>query len=166
MPNRGKEAIEPEIAELETAIRRMSYLLTLTRRHDRMKQQSGVPLDRAAMTVLLQLAESGSTRPGELADLLHVEPPHATRQVQLLERSGYAERVPDPGDGRAQQIRLTPAGRRAAGRIRDAGRKNVQMVLGHWSRNDLRVLTDLLVRLVDDFVADAADPSELSAKVG
>jgi DNA-binding MarR family transcriptional regulator len=61
---------------------------------------AGVPLDRAAVTVLLELADSGAMRPGELAARLEVEAPHVTRQVQLLEKAGYAARGADPDDRR------------------------------------------------------------------
>jgi len=94
------------------------------------------PLDRAAVTVLLQLAEAGAMRPGELAARLEVEAPHITRQVQRLAQAGYAERAPDPDDRRAQLIALTPADRAAARRIRETGRNGMQAALAHWSPQD------------------------------
>jgi DNA-binding MarR family transcriptional regulator len=164
----GVATIRPEIVELETAIRHMAYVMTRTRRQDLMKQLSGVPLDRAAMAVLLQLDESGPTRPGELADLLQVEAPHVTRQIQLLERVGYTQRVPDPDDGRAQLVRLTSAGRAAARRIRDTSRTSLETALTHWAPTDLHTLSGLLRRLIDDFISDATPGSSppLAAKAG
>ncbi len=88
------------------------------------------------MTVLLQLAEAGAMRPGELAARLEVEAPHITRQVQRLAQAGYAERAPDPDDRRAQLIALTPADRAAARRIRETGRNGMQAALAHWSPQD------------------------------
>jgi DNA-binding MarR family transcriptional regulator len=162
------ETIRPETVELETAIRHMAYVMTRTRRHDRMKQLSGVPLDRAAMAVLLQLDESGPTRPGELAELLQVEAPHVTRQIQLLERAGYTQRLSDPDDGRAQLVRLTSTGRAAAQRIRDTSRTSLQTALAQWAPTDLHTLSGLLRRLIDDFMADATqgDSLHLPAKAG
>lgn len=55
-----------------------------------------------------------------------------TRQVQRLQLAGYADRVPDPDDRRAQLITLTPAGRAAADRIREAGTGGMQAALAHW----------------------------------
>lgn len=46
--------------------------------------------------------------------------------MDWLVKAGYAERAPDPGDRRAQLIRLTPSGQAAARRIRQAGRKSMQ----------------------------------------
>jgi DNA-binding HxlR family transcriptional regulator len=90
------------------AITRIGYLITRARRHDLVRTVAAVPLDRAAVMVLQQLAEAGPVRPGELAARLEVEAPHVTRQVQRLQQVGYADRVPDPGDRRAQLIQLTP----------------------------------------------------------
>ena len=107
--------------EILRAITRISYLITRARRHDRVRTVAAVPLDRAAVMVLGQLAEAGPVRPGELAARLGVEAPHVTRQVQRLQQAGYADRAPDPDDRRAQLIKLTPAGKAASDRIREAG---------------------------------------------
>lgn len=116
---------------------------------------SGLPLDRAAVAVLRQLAESEPLRLGELAVRLSVEASHVTRQVQHLERGGYASRVRDPDDRRAQRVRLTPAGEDAFARIREAGARGMQMALAGWSSEELRQLASLVHRMVDDFMGRA-----------
>jgi DNA-binding MarR family transcriptional regulator len=146
-----------DVAELDRALTRISYLLTRARRNDLITQAAGVPLDRAAVVVLLHLAEAGSMRPGELAARLEVEAPHITRQVQRLAQAGYVDRATDPDDRRAQLIRLTAPGRAAARRIREAGRKSMQAALAHWSPEDRHQLTTLFHRMVDDFLAYAAE---------
>ena len=115
---------------------------------------AAVPLDRAAVMVLGQLAEAGPVRPGELADRLGVEAPHVTRQVQRLQQAGYADRVPDPDDRRAQLIQLTPAGRAASDRIREA--TSAPACRPPWRtgpRRNRHQLATLLHRMVDDFLA-------------
>src|SRR5262245_58248937 len=109
-----------------------------------MKATARVPLDRAAMAVLRELDESGAMRLGELAAVLQVEAPHITRQVQLLERKGYARRRPDPDDKRAQRIELTVAGKRAAERVRVASQRGIHEALAHWAPEQLRELGTLL----------------------
>src|SRR6266704_3226193 len=116
--------VSADVAELDRALTRIAYLLTRNRRNG--LTAAGVPLDRAAVTVLLELADSGAMRPGELAARLEVEAPHVTRQVQRLEKAGYAARGADPEDRRAQLIQLTPSGAAAAGRIREVGRSGVR----------------------------------------
>jgi DNA-binding MarR family transcriptional regulator len=145
-----------DAAEILREITRIAHLITRARRHDRVRTVAAVPLDRAAVTVLGQLAEAGPVRPGELAARLGVEAPHVTRQVQRLQQAGYADRVPDPDDRRAQLIQLTPAGRAASDRIREAGTAGMQAALAHWPPQELHQLATLLHRMVDDFLAYAA----------
>jgi DNA-binding MarR family transcriptional regulator len=145
-----------DAAEILRAITRIAYLITRARRHDVVRAVAAVPLDRAAVMVLGQLAEAGPARPGELAARLSVEAPHVTRQVQRLQQAGYADRAPDPDDRRAQLIQLTPAGRAAADRIRQAGETGMQAALAHWPPAELHQLATLLHRMVDDFLAYAA----------
>jgi DNA-binding MarR family transcriptional regulator len=152
-PTAAGSGVLADVAELDRALTRIAYLLTRNRRNGLTTTAAGVPLDRAAVTVLLELADSGAMRPGELAARLEVEAPHVTRQVQRLEKAGYASRGPDPDDRRAQLIQPTPAGRAAAGRIREVGRNAMQAALAQWSPDELRQFTTLFHRMVDDFLA-------------
>ncbi|MFD8524218.1 MarR family winged helix-turn-helix transcriptional regulator [Streptomyces capillispiralis] len=147
----------PEVAEIERALSRITYLSTRARQHERLMALAGVPLDRAAVALLRQMADTEPMRPGELAARLGVEASHVTRTVQQLERSGHAVRVPDPDDRRAQRIELTDAGREAIARIRETGVRGMQVALAHWSPEDLRQLATLFHRMVDDFLAHASD---------
>jgi DNA-binding MarR family transcriptional regulator len=147
----------PEVIEIERALNRITYLSTRARQHDRLMALAGVPLDRAAVALLRQVADSEPLRPGELAQRLGVEASHVTRTVQQLQKSGYVTRVPDPDDGRAQRIQLTDAGRAAVQRVRDAGARGMQMALSEWSPEDLRQLATLFHRMVDDFLSHAVD---------
>src|SRR5260370_33571522 len=70
-----------DAAEILRAITRIGYLITRNRRHDLVRTVPAVPLDRAAVMVLHQLAEAGPVRPGELPARLSVEAPHIPRQV-------------------------------------------------------------------------------------
>ena len=149
--------LSADVAELERALTRIAYLLTRNRRNGLTTTAAGVPLDRAAVTVLLALADTGAIRPGELAARLEVEAPHVTRQVQRLEKAGYADRVPDPDDRRAQLIQLTPEGTAAASRIREVGRSAMQAALGHWSPDQLHQFVTLFHRMADDFLAYDAE---------
>src|SRR3954467_7342956 len=110
----------PEVVEIARALTRITYLSPRARQHERLMALAGVPLDRAAVALLRQIADSEPLRPGELAGRLGVEAPHVTRPVQQRQKPGYVTRVPDPDDRRAQRIQLTEAGRRAIDRIREA----------------------------------------------
>ncbi|MFD5133871.1 MarR family winged helix-turn-helix transcriptional regulator [Streptomyces olindensis] len=158
----------PEVTEIERALTRITYLSTRARQHDRLMALAGVPLDRAAVALLRQIADCEPLRPGELATRLGVEASHVTRTVQQLQMSGYVTRVPDPDDRRAQRIELTEAGARAIAKVREAGVRGMQMALSDWSPEELRQLATLFHRMVDDFLAHAADegPESQSAPVG
>ncbi|MFI6935248.1 MarR family winged helix-turn-helix transcriptional regulator [Streptomyces sp. NPDC050287] len=147
----------PEVTEIERALTRITYLSTRARQHERLMALAGVPLDRAAVALLRQVADSDPLRPGELAARLGVEASHVTRTVQQLQKSGYVTRVPDPRDRRAQRIQLTETGRQAIARIRDAGARGMQLALADWSPEELRQLATLFHRMVDDFLAHAVD---------
>ncbi|MER8009419.1 MarR family transcriptional regulator [Streptomyces sp. NPDC094149] len=146
-----------EVIEIERALTRITYLSTRARRHERLMALAGVPLDRAAVALLRQVADSEPLRPGELATRLGVEASHVTRTVQQLQKSGYVTRVPDPDDRRAQRIELTEAGREAVARVRDAGARGMQSALAEWTPEELRQLATLFHRMVDDFLAYAGD---------
>jgi DNA-binding MarR family transcriptional regulator len=147
----------PEVAEIERALSRITYLGTRARQHDRLMAVADVPLDRAAVALLRQIADSEPQRPGELAHRLGVEASHVTRTAQQLEKAGYVTRVPDPDDRRAQRIRLTDAGREAIDRIRQAGARGMQAALADWSPEELRRLATLFHRMVDDFLRHASE---------
>ncbi|MFG2001279.1 MarR family winged helix-turn-helix transcriptional regulator [Spirillospora sp. NPDC048911] len=147
-----------DIAEIERALTRISHLLTRAKQHDRTVAAAGVPVDRAAVPLLRLLADAdGPMRPGELATRLAVEAPHVTRQLQRLEKAGYVERVPDPDDRRAQRIRLRDSGREAVECLRAVGRRWMDEALSGWSGEERRLLAELVNRMVDDFVAHAAE---------
>lgn len=97
-------------------------------------------------TIGQHIADRGS-RVTELAELAQVSKPTVVYLVNDLERLGYAERVPDPADGRAKLVRLTERGVRA----QEAAREVVAQVEEDWSHllgpRDFTTLRSLLERL-------------------
>ena len=79
-----------------------------------------------------------------------------TRQVQRLQLAGYADRVPDPDDRRAQLITLTPpAGQQPTA----SARRAPAACRAPWRTGppqELHQLATLLHRMVDDFLAYSA----------
>ncbi|MGW4871954.1 MarR family winged helix-turn-helix transcriptional regulator [Streptomyces chartreusis] len=157
LPELPESPVSSEVVEIERALTRITYLSTRARQHERLMALAGVPLDRAAVALLRQVADSEPLRPGELAARLGVEASHVTRTVQQLQRTGYVTRVPDPQDRRAQRIELTESGRRAIVRVRDAGARGMQLALADWTPEELRQLATLFHRMVDDFLSYATD---------
>jgi DNA-binding MarR family transcriptional regulator len=137
------------VIDIERALNRITYLSTRARQHDRLMALAGVPLDRAAVALLRQIADSEPLRPGEPANRLGVEASHVT----------------DPDDRRAQCIELPPQGQEAIDRIRAVGVRGMQAALAAWSPDDLRQLATLFHRMVDDFLAAAVDDEAFQVRL-
>lgn len=107
-------------------------------------------LTAAQARLLARVADEGS-RLVELADRARVTKQTAGHLVDQLERNGYVERGPDPSDGRARLIRLTP---RARAVVPLAGAEVVK-VLEEWREH----LGD---RAMDQLVAALARLAEIT----
>jgi DNA-binding MarR family transcriptional regulator len=153
-------AVSPDVVEIERALTRISYLFGRSRQHERLTARAGVALDRAATTLLRQIDSSEPLRLGELAARLGVEASHVTRQAQQLEKVGYVTRVADPDDRRAQRIQITPAGRDAVDRIRTVSCRGMERALADWTPEELGQFATMFHRLLDDFLASAAEAEE------
>lgn len=82
----------------------------------------------AQARVAARIAPNGS-RVTELAEQARITKQSAASLVEQLEKAEYVERVPDPTDGRARLVRLTPRLRRVA-EVADA---EVARVLAEWA---------------------------------
>jgi DNA-binding MarR family transcriptional regulator len=63
-------------------------------------------------SILLPLFEEDGLRIGELGRRARLAKQTMTTMVRLLERNGLVSLEPDPGDGRAMRVYLTPRARR------------------------------------------------------
>jgi DNA-binding MarR family transcriptional regulator len=104
---------------------------------------------RPAHGMIGQHIKDEGSRVTELAQLAQLTKPSVVYLVNELERLGYAERVPDPDDGRAKLVRLTERGVQA----QRAGREIVGEIESDWSRllgeGEFAELRELLQRLHD-----------------
>jgi len=111
---------------------------------------------RPALGAIGQHISDRGSRVTELAELAQLSKPTVVYLVNDLERLGYVERVPDPGDGRAKLVRFTKRGARA----QDAAREIVAQIERDWSsvfgRRDFAELRALLERLHDTLWPPAA----------
>jgi DNA-binding MarR family transcriptional regulator len=72
------------------------------------------------LSVLVVLDQRGPQRVGALADAIAVTAPSMTRIINALEGERLVVRAVDPGDGRAQVVALTDAGRSLLGSGQEA----------------------------------------------
>lgn len=82
----------------------------------------------AQARVAARISPTGS-RVTDLAEQARVTKQTAAFLVEQLEAAGYVQRVPDPTDGRARLVQLTPKARQVA-QVADA---EVERVLAEWS---------------------------------
>ncbi len=71
----------------------------------------GHPEVRYAHGAVFQYLDDAGTRVSVLAARARIAKQSMAELVAHLERHGYVERVPDPGDGRAKLVRATARGR-------------------------------------------------------
>jgi DNA-binding MarR family transcriptional regulator len=104
-------------------------------------------LEPAAYGLLLRLADAGQQRATDLAAYFGIGRATMSRQLRALESLGLVAREPDPDDGRAWLVRLTPEGRERFTRIREARRARYVRRLASWDRGEIAELARLLHRL-------------------
>lgn len=96
------------------------------------------------------LSEHGAMRVTEFARADQLTQPTATAIVNRLVADGVVERMPDPTDGRAALVRLTPVGHDQLAELRRVGSGRIAPLLESLSEEERAVLahaSDLLVRL-------------------
>ncbi|WP_194897133.1 MarR family winged helix-turn-helix transcriptional regulator [Catenulispora pinisilvae] len=141
---------EAAIDELESALQVLFRQLKQARLHEHLLRRAGVEVDRAGAALLHAVYdEPGSLRVSELAELLHIDAPAVSRKARQLEGAGLLARGPDQADGRAIQLRLTPAGRGTTEAILAARRGWLEAVLAGWSAADRAELARLLRGFAD-----------------
>jgi DNA-binding MarR family transcriptional regulator len=134
----------PDAARLQLATMRLAR---------RLRQQAPEGTTPSQLSALSTLARLGPLTIGELAAHERVQPPTITRLVGMLEVAGLIDRERDPQDGRLQRVSLSKKGRILVERSRT--RKTAYLVkmsrkLSGAEIEELRVLTELLERLVED----------------
>lgn len=75
------------------------------------RRRFSLPMSSSAASTLATLERTGPIRISDLAEHEQLTQPGMTTLVNRLEQADYAERVPDPTDGRATLVRLTDTGR-------------------------------------------------------
>jgi DNA-binding MarR family transcriptional regulator len=112
-------------------------------------------MDAAGYALISQI-ELGiaDDRPGarasEVALALGLDKSTVSRGIAQLEGLGLVERIPDPDDGRARLLRLTPEGADRFGSIRAHRQAEFEAILARWDPTDLEDMAHLLGQLNND----------------
>ena len=129
------------------------------------RQRSAIPgpeprqLTTTQALALLTLADEGPLRLGALADRIATTDATASRTVDVLQRAGFARRVPDPADGRGITVEPTAEGRREVVRRRKRMAAMVGELLKGLRPAEQRRFVDLLDDLNELLVAAEREPA-------
>ncbi|WP_308259490.1 MarR family winged helix-turn-helix transcriptional regulator [Pseudonocardia sp. H11422] len=93
----------------------------------------------------------------DLADEFSLDKSTMSRQVSALLRLDLVARRPDPADGRAFLLELSPEGARRLAEVTDARRQAWRDRLTHWSTAEIAGLADGLARLGAELPPSAAE---------
>jgi DNA-binding MarR family transcriptional regulator len=114
--------------------------------------------------VLQALAASGLMTMGELAAVLRVRPPTASKTVSRLAALHLVERHPEPDDARIVRVKLTEEGQRKAAQIDGLWYEVESELLEGFDSKDRRRLRKLLRRVARNLAAASGiDPSGLES---
>jgi DNA-binding MarR family transcriptional regulator len=110
-------------------------------------------LDASGYAVLVTIrdltASGGGARGGDISEVLGLHKSTMSRNLATLEALGLLERIPDPDDARARQVRTTAAGAEALERTFGRRRERLRAQLSTWDAGDIAELARLL-RLLND----------------
>jgi DNA-binding MarR family transcriptional regulator len=101
----------------------------------------------AGILRLLRVAAGLSQQ--ELAGKLGIHPSRLVAILDNLEKRGFMERRPNPGDRRLYSLHLTPGGEQALGKIGKVAREHQQALLAALNDEERQALGALLLRIAD-----------------
>jgi DNA-binding MarR family transcriptional regulator len=104
-------------------------------------------VDRAGYLALRTLECLGPSCINALAQELHLDASTVTRQVSVLESSGFVTRRVDPDDGRSWLIELTPQGRKAMRTVERGRREAIDTMLARWTSGEVHDLARMIAKL-------------------
>jgi DNA-binding MarR family transcriptional regulator len=113
-------------------------------------------VDRQTYPVLSGLDRLGPQSAARLAEEVGIDRSGASRYADRLETAGLVERSPDPCDGRATLLSLTPEGRAAVTVLRDALTRHLAGLIADWPDGQAQALIDGMRLLIDPTCTPAA----------
>jgi DNA-binding MarR family transcriptional regulator len=117
---------------------------------------AGDEIPASVISVLGLLAHDGELRLGRVAASLGVDASVASRAVAHADELGLVSRRPDPGDGRAFLLSLTPEGARSLADRRNRRLRLLTSVMDGWDQDSAQTLLAGLTRLQSDLAAHSS----------
>jgi len=116
-------------------------------RLNRRLRSAGGGLSHGLLSALATVSKDGPLRLAELSQIEQVSAPSTTRLVAELEAQGLVSRRPDPVDGRAILITVTPKGNDTVLRARTARGAMVEELFAQLSAEEVAAITAALPAL-------------------
>ncbi|MDQ0754856.1 MarR family winged helix-turn-helix transcriptional regulator [Arthrobacter sp. B3I4] len=138
-PDQADAALLELSRDFREALRHSIYLV---RRLDADGELSAAQL--STLKMLLDSADDGGVRVGEIARNLGVKVPSATEQIIKLERAGLVRREIDPADSRAVRVNLTREGHTAVESANTRRNEVMAGILGTLTDQERKALADAL----------------------
>lgn len=135
----------PELLDLE---RELTVFMRRARAFSgEMAREVHPELEPAAYGLFVRLDDGGPQRATDLAVYFGVGKATISRQLRVLENLGLINRAPDPDDGRASLLHLTPRGRQRFRAVREARRAEYMRKLDSWDPAEIAELARLMHQL-------------------
>jgi DNA-binding MarR family transcriptional regulator len=113
--------------EMTTVGEASGLRVALVRIHRQLRARSGSDITPSQSSALARIEDAGPVRLGTLAELEGTTAATMSRVVDSMELRGLIERVPDPLDGRASLVRLSPDG---GAMLQDLRARNTEALRG------------------------------------
>ena len=133
----------PEPQNLDFLLAQVSRLHH-QRAHERLDQFG---LYRGQPPVLFALWEKDGQTHSELAEKLGITPATITRMIQRMEKAGFLQRQPDPGDQRLSRVYLSETGRAVRAQLEANFQQMEIETFQGFSAEEQIVLRDYLLRV-------------------
>ena len=148
------EHMTPEARPSDENIERLRHIVHLLIRAFLVSGRAGapaqgkLPFNPLYFHILGFIRENGPTRPSTLADVLDVPKTTLSTASKVLQTRDLLKPMPDPDDGRAQRLALTPMGKETAQAILAQDVQNMEIMLSQLSAEEHDPLLDQLERVV------------------
>ncbi|WP_242884823.1 MarR family winged helix-turn-helix transcriptional regulator [Actinomadura litoris] len=128
--------------DLEQALVQLLLRRNRSAIYDAILESAPEGVDRQTYSVLSGLARLGPRSAARLADEVGIDRSGASRYADRLQAAGLLERGPDPRDGRATLLSLTPAGEAAVAELREALTRHLADRIADWPDWKAQALID------------------------
>lgn len=110
-------------------------------------------VETSAYPVIFTVA-AGPMRVSTIAEKIHSDTSTVSRQVSHLVQAGILEKIPDPNDGRAQNIALASDGLQLLDDIHESRGRMFASLMTDWTNDEANEFDEYLQRLYSDLAGD------------